>query len=185
MGYYDNGDEFDVDDGYDRGPSKGRPKGRRRDNYADTAPLAGLGQRLLAHIADSFIYFLAIMPGFALFIMAIVQAEGNRNREPNPAFLLGGFLLIVVLFFGVLAYNFYLLSNEGQSIGKKMVGIRIVNYHDGDNPGFVQAVLMRSVVSFLLANFVPFYSLIDACFIFGDERRCLHDLIANTTVIED
>ncbi|MDF1667845.1 MAG: RDD family protein [Planctomycetota bacterium] len=74
---------------------------------------------------------------------------------------------------------------EGQTIGKKMLGIRIVNYHDGDNPGFVQAVLLRSCVTFLLANFIPFFSMIDACFIFTDERRCVHDLLANTTVIAD
>lgn len=188
MGYYDNGDEFEVEDDFERrGRSKGqRPRPRPRyDNYADTAPLASHGQRLMAHLADSFIYFIALIPGFIMMIMGLAQAESNRNGEPNPVFLVGGFLVLSVLFFGVLAYNFYILSLEGQSIGKKMLGIRIVNYHDGDNPGFVQAVLLRSFVSFLLANVVPFYSLIDACFIFGEEKRCLHDLIANTTVIAD
>lgn len=190
MGYYDKGDEFEVDGDFDRdNRSKSRPPRRgprpRRENYHDTAPLASLGQRLMAHIADTIIYFVAIMPGFAMIIISIIQAEKRRNNEPDPVFMLGGFLVLVLLFFGVLAYNYYLLSLEGQTLGKKMIGIRVVNYHDGDNPGFVQAVLLRSFVTFLLANFIPFFSMIDACFIFGDERRCVHDLIANTTVIAD
>ncbi|MDF1667844.1 MAG: hypothetical protein P1V97_39265 [Planctomycetota bacterium] len=108
MGYYDNGDEFEVDNDVERdNRSKNRrprPRPRpKRENYHDTAPLASLGQRFMAHIADSFIYLFAIMPGFALFIIAIVQAEKRPNREPDPVFLLGGLLVLLVLFFGVLA----------------------------------------------------------------------------------
>jgi uncharacterized RDD family membrane protein YckC len=61
--------------------------------------------------------------------------------------------------------------------------IRIVTYPSGENPGFVKAALVRGFVNALIANFVPFYALVDACFIFREDRRCLHDLIAETTVV--
>jgi uncharacterized RDD family membrane protein YckC len=81
----------------------------------------------------------------------------------------------------------YLLSTRGQSLGKKFVGVRIVKYADNANPGFVHACLLRAIVPALIGA-VPFvgglFSIIDICFIFGEERRCLHDLIAGTKVVK-
>jgi uncharacterized RDD family membrane protein YckC len=55
--------------------------------------------------------------------------------------------------------------------------------HDGSNPGFLQAVVMRNWLRVLL-NMVPFFALADALFIFGANKRCLHDLLAGTYVID-
>jgi len=45
-------------------------------------------------------------------------------------------------------------------------------------------VLLRSWVNGLIGLVVPFYGLVDILFIFGSERRCLHDLIAGTVVVK-
>jgi uncharacterized RDD family membrane protein YckC len=65
--------------------------------------------------------------------------------------------------------------------------IRIVSFDDESNPGFVKAFLLRVFVNGLIGA-VPFvgfvYSLVDIFFIFRDDRRCLHDLIAGTKVVK-
>jgi uncharacterized RDD family membrane protein YckC len=80
-----------------------------------------------------------------------------------------------------------LLTLHGQTIGKKIAGTRIVSYRDGSNLGFVGNVLLRSFVPSLIGS-IPYiggcFSLVDVLCIFGEERRCLHDQIAGTAVVE-
>jgi uncharacterized RDD family membrane protein YckC len=46
----------------------------------------------------------------------------------------------------------------------------------------VTNVLLRGVVNGLL-SIIPLYGLVDALFIFREDKRCLHDLIAGTIVV--
>ena len=75
-----------------------------------------------------------------------------------------------------------LLTRDGQSVGKKALNIRIVVHRTGENGGFMPNVLLRVVVNGLL-GFIPFYSILDILFIFRQDRRCIHDLIAGTVVV--
>jgi uncharacterized RDD family membrane protein YckC len=90
------------------------------------------------------------------------------------------FLLAYLAAFAFALVDLVWLSKKGQTIGKRLAGIRIVNYFDGRNPGFMGAVVMRNIVP----SIIPGMFLIDYFFIFGEERRCLHDLIAGTRVVE-
>jgi uncharacterized RDD family membrane protein YckC len=95
--------------------------------------------------------------------------------------------LLLLGWLGLLIVQVVLLSTSGQSLGKRIVGIRIVRYEDESNPGFVGAWLLRSLVPGLIAAIPCFgmiFSLVDIMCIFGVERRCLHDLIAGTKVID-
>ena len=87
----------------------------------------------------------------------------------------------------VLAVQVWLLTTQGQTIGKKALGLRIVKVTDMTNGGFVTNVLLRAVVNMALTA-IPvlgvFYLLADALFIFRDDRRCIHDFIAGTCVIK-
>ncbi len=96
--------------------------------------------------------------------------------------VLFGFLLVIG-FIVIVVYQLSLLSREGQTLGKRAMNIRIVMYNDGSNPGFGRAVGLRVIVNGLLAN-IPFYAFVDILFTFGAERRCLHDYIAGTKVVE-
>jgi uncharacterized RDD family membrane protein YckC len=61
-----------------------------------------------------------------------------------------------------------------------------VNYVDGAKPGFLRAVLLRLWINGILGS-LPYvgscYGLLDILFIFGADRRCIHDLIAGTKVV--
>jgi len=122
---------------------------------------ASRGSRLLAVIVDTAAFL-------ALYLVALVF------NEP---------MIAVVGLMALVACQIYFLSSLGQSIGKKVMGIRIVKNTTGENGGFGTNVLVRLIANGIL-GFVPLYSLVDVLFIFRQDRRCLHDLIAGTKVVE-
>ncbi len=151
----------------------------------DTAGLlpAGRWSRLGAHLLDGLIGCGAALPGFGLLIMAGIFSHPD---EPNPALLVAGIAVLGLALIALLVFQIYLLTTRGQTLGKKMMGIRIVSHEDATNPGFVKAFLLRSLVNGLIGA-VPviggIYTLVDICFIFREDRRCIHDFIAGTKVV--
>jgi len=81
-----------------------------------------------------------------------------------------------------IAYQVYLLTTAGQTIGKRAMNIKIVKCDTGENGGFITNALLREIVNSIIA-IVPFYSLVDILFIFRDDQRCIHDFIAGTQVV--
>ena len=140
--------------------------------------LAGRGTRLLAVIVDGLIGGLlaGVIVGFGAASMA-----GAAETETDPNFALisiGGLILLAYVI-----WQLWLLATQGQTIGKKLMKLRIVKLETGQNGGFVTNVLLRAIVGQGLLGAIPFYGLVDALFIFRDDRRCIHDLIAGTTVV--
>lgn len=145
--------------------------------------LASRWLRLGAHLLDGLIGCLCLAPGFVMLVSAGVFSGQNHA---STALLAGGFVILGSAILLLVVIQIYLLTTRGQTMGKKIVGIKIVNFDNDANPGFVKAVLLRILVNGLIGA-VPFlgvlYSLVDILFIFGDSRRCLHDLIAGTKVV--
>lgn len=85
--------------------------------------------------------------------------------------------------------NIILLTVRGQTLGKLVLGIQIVRFADGSRAGFIRAVLLRSVLFAVMAVVTSFQFfaqvllLTDMLFIFRQDRRCLHDLVADTKVV--
>ena len=83
--------------------------------------------------------------------------------------------------------NGYLLAKRGQTIGKVIVGTRIVDVADGRVPKLVRSLGVRYGTIWLV-SLIPFVggllSLLDALVIFRRDRRCLHDLSAGTKVVK-
>ena len=138
-----------------------------------------LGERL-DRLWAALIDRLIIVP---IAIGAAVAIPALRNSPAQmPAVALTGVAVI-----GLIGYQIMLLANEGQTIGKKAMGLKIVLVKDLSNGGFVTNVLLRGGVSWVI-SVVPFvgmaYGLGDPLCIFRDDRRCLHDHIAGTCVIK-
>jgi len=89
------------------------------------------------------------------------------------------FALLAVLQLG-------LLATRAQSVGKLLLRLRIVSEPDGEPAGAGRVILLRSCVPFVIEQ-IPvisiFFWVVDSCFIFRPDRRCLHDLIAGTKVV--
>lgn len=94
----------------------------------------------------------------------------------------GGLFLMLLGLSALAALQVSFLSESGQTIGKKMMAVKIVRFDTGENGGFMINVLLRGIVNGAL-GLIPFYALIDVLFIFRRDRRCLHDLIAGTKVV--
>jgi len=153
---------------------------------ADVAPtnaagtLAGRWTRLGAVLIDGVIAsalfgLLAWLTPINIFIPD--PSQGIWLTMLRNAF--AGFVFFVLI-------NGYLLATRGQTVGKMLLKIRIVR-SDGSPASFGRLVGLRFIVNTLL-TLVPvvggIYALVDALFIFRTQRRCVHDLIADTVVVQ-
>ena len=75
-----------------------------------------------------------------------------------------------------------LVTVRGQSVGKLVARTRIQRA-DGRRIGFVHGVLLRSWLMGWAVSF-PALFLADALWVYGRRRRCLHDRLADTRVID-
>jgi len=98
-----------------------------------------------------------------------------------------GIAAVILNVLAVQIYQWVLLSNQGQTMGKKLAKIKVVDYDDGSVRGFWRLVGVRIWLVQLIGA-IPIvgglFALADIRMIFGEERRCLHDRIANTQVID-
>ena len=138
--------------------------------------LASQGQRFAAAILD----VLAAIPAFIPIAVTAGNAEETAELTSQQE---AGVGIAVLIGLALLIYNLYRLSTQGQTIGKQVMKIRIVRVEDNSQAGFVKAVLLRGFVNALI-GIVPFYGLIDILFIFREDRRCIHDLLAGTHVVQ-
>ena len=147
-------------------------------NPDGSAVLAGRGARLGAAIIDglvgSLIFCAIVLPMYG------VRMFGNLRFGFMP--YLPGLALYYVVF---LALQGWFLYQTSQTVGKKLVGLRIVRA-DGSHAALGRLLGLRMAVTFALTQ-VPYlgklFSLLDCLWIFGAPRRCLHDLIADTIVV--
>lgn len=135
------------------------------------APLASRSSRFVALLLDWMVSGVVMIPG-----MVIGAAIGSEDLANGLA--LGS----LALFWGM---QWLMVASQGQTLGKRWCGIRIVGPH-GARAGWVRSVLLRSWLAQAI-TWVPLigglFGLTDALMIFGSQRRCLHDRIAGTTVV--
>ncbi len=91
-------------------------------------------------------------------------------------------LVIAVIYF---LLNGYWLYKNGQTIGKKLMGIKIVD-ENGKTPPLSRTFGYRFLIPLFVSS-LPLIGwilfIIEVSFIFGKNRKCLHDYIADTKVI--
>lgn len=156
--------------------------------------LASLGSRLGAAVIDRLIAMICMVPGLALMgpaFMTLVIAA-SRGEEPSfeefsAAGLALGAFVAALGWLIQFAVQLWMLTTRGQSIGKRLLNIRIVLFENNGKPGFLHAWLLRNFVPGII-GLVPYlgfmFMIVDICFIFGNQRRCIHDHIAGTKVVK-
>lgn len=180
--------------------------------------IAGAWERIAAAILNNIFTTLAALPligglGFVVWqsfkeygladggwdsLAPSTQTEMVIGWFSHPIFWIG---LLVLLIYGII--QCVLMSRSGQSIGKKLLNLKVIK-QDGREAGFVGVVLLREIVfnigcgalvgifaAFLqmsdaLANFLTYLpTLICAIMLFAAvERRTLQDWIAGTIVVK-
>jgi uncharacterized RDD family membrane protein YckC len=141
--------------------------------------LATRGKRFLAAMVDGGIAVGALWLLSVFTPYDVWSDDGLSLWTPRIADTAIG----VVLY---LALHGYLLVTRGQTIGKALFKIRIAR-PDGSKPSIGRLLGLRESPLFL-ANIVPMlgqiFVLVDSLFIFRESRRCLHDQIADTVVLQ-
>lgn len=156
-----------------------------------TAPLATLGQRILGAVIDNVLTIVALSPLFShLDITAMSNKQGSMDgmaalmaNVPQMSMTVAFLLLL-----GIGIAQTVLIIRKGQSIGKLIVGTRIVDHISGLRPNAMNTFVIRSFVVGLLYN-LPligiFVLLADLIMLLAsDQRISLHDRLANTRVVE-
>jgi len=98
-------------------------------------------------------------------------------------------MLSVLFGFAIyLLFHGYLLHKRGQTIGKWMLGIKIVSVANNEILPLWKVFFVRYVPLVLVA-LIPVAGhlliLINDCFIFRKDKRCLHDHISGSQVIKE
>lgn len=160
-----------------------RLRAQRRSPGVPVGRLASPWTRLAAAFLDN---MLVGLPTGLLAVGGAIVLENARNNGAQMALGFGLLGLAFLVYLSYHAYSWYLISTRGQNIPKGWLGIKIVRI-DGQPVDFVSGVLLRNWVYYAV-NLVPY---IGACFwwagyllILGQDRRCLHDHIASTVVVE-
>jgi len=148
------------------------------ESQTDTI-LATRGSRLLASIIDGLVISSVTIP-----LMYFTGGFDGIARGVQPSFTYS----ITIALIGIAAFfaiNGHFLKTTGQTIGKKIVKIKVVTL-DNDLPTLGNHFLKRYLVYFVPGQ-VPLigqlFSLVNILFIFGKSKRCVHDYAAGTKVV--
>jgi uncharacterized RDD family membrane protein YckC len=160
------------------------------------------GTRLLARVIDWVLEFACAIPGAIILgpeflkVMVGVAQGGEPDFSQLDYRRLGlGAAVLGLCWLVLLVIQVWMLTTRGQSIGKRITGIRIVRLENGAKPGIVYGWLLREFVITMIgimASIIPIlgpfllrpaFHLVDWCMIFRDDQRCLHDLMAGTRVV--
>jgi uncharacterized RDD family membrane protein YckC len=141
--------------------------------------LASRWARLGAAIIDTIILVAILLP--------IMFANGYMEVASQGAVPFGTTVMYAVLGFVIFVLvQGYPLATSAQTWGKKLLGIRIEGM-DGTRPSLM-VLLLRRYLPVQVVGTVPLvgpvFGLVNVLFIFGGNRRCVHDLIAGTRVVK-
>lgn len=171
---------------------------------AEPVKLASPWSRLLARCADGFLEFLAAVPALVVLgpdLMKVLQAivaasrEGEFNLEGlETTRLVPALALFTALQLALLGIQIFLLTSRGQSLGKILLGVRVVRADDDEKPGFLRGWLLRELPSGAIQGMLQLLPVVgfflrfafvttNYLMIFREDRRCLHDFIAGTRVV--
>lgn len=125
------------------------------------------GLRIAAHLIDT-----------AAFAATLVVPVALSEADGFGVFL--AFVAALTVGQGILIHR------RGQSLGKLAMSIRTATL-DGANASVGRVLLLRNLVPTLIGQ-VPLvgfiFGVVDVVYLFGDERRTLHDRIAGTVVVD-
>src|ERR1700687_6130049 len=154
---------------------------------------ASRGSRLGASFIDGLIFGIPFVPSYFMAISSVMTHARVAGQGKMPALTVwaavagtgGWFYFALLAAMCTLTITAVLVHRNGQTIGKKLVGIKVARA-DGSRATLGRIFWLRYFVNTLL-SLIPwvgsFYGLVDALFIFGEAKRCCHDYIADTIVV--
>jgi len=154
------------------------PESTLMDSVEYESELASRWSRLGASLLDGMVMMLITVP--LMFFTGGFEGIAEGVQPSWQYSMAIGFAGLVAF----LLINGWFLVSDGQTLGKKAVGIKIV---DLENKLPSKQHLLKRYVTYFIPAQVPvaggFFSIVNILFIFGRERRCLHDYVGGTRVV--
>ena len=148
--------------------------------YELTINPASRWKRLFGAIIDSLISMIIFVPVmYATGVLQQISSGESLNIVQQAALFVATWSVFLIL-------NGYLLFKRGQTIGKVVMSTKIVDL-SGNIPNFTKLLVLRYLILGVISQLPvigALAGLANALFIFGRERRCLHDYMAGTRVID-
>jgi len=157
------------------------PKAELIDSNRNDIILASRWARLGGALIDTIILLLVVGP--ILFLTGFWETA-MTGEIPFSDTVIYGLLGMVVYW----VLHGYLLLNYGQTIGKRALGIKIVSVENNEILPLSKIFLLRYLPIAIISNLPAtgqILATLDILFIFGKNKRCIHDLIAGSRVIKD
>ena len=163
--------------------------------------LASIPTRVLAKVIDLLLWLpAAAIPSFFLKAeqfneLSEIQQKMQATDSPNQAVQLQqqlftlipmeawqAMFIYILIMLGIQAF---MLAKSGQSIGKKLTKIKIVDAETDEKVSLMRAFTLRSFI-FIILNmlFMPIITIIDHIFALSEKRQTLHDKLAKTKVVK-
>lgn len=152
-------------------------------DYADVmwqSAQTSLFRRWLGSVIDVFLQTILLLAGSVLVQLAAPQLFEGLGWWGHIV-VMAASLLVFLLAHG------YFLARYGQTIGKRLLGMRIVAYASHQRLPLWRLVTLREGFLYtvvLIPGVGPVIALINALAIFITDHRCLHDLLAGSAVID-
>lgn len=145
--------------------------------------------RLGAVLLDGLIFGIPFIPSYLVAFGILMHSRPTRFNyfAMWAAMASAGIVFYVALLINLvlIAVTFVLVYRNAQTIGKKLVGIKVART-DGSRASLARIFWLRYLLNTAMTMvpfFGGFYALVDILMIFGEQRRCCHDYIADTIVI--
>lgn len=163
---------------------------------APWGPLAGWFTRVVAMLVDSLVQLIGMVPYVVGLVLFVIGAPDSSNDEysrfaeappvadtGNTGMMVAGGLLVLLGLLLMLAIQIwnraFKQGRTGQSIGKKVMGIRLVDEHTGQPIGAGMAFVRD------LAHTLDGFAYIGYLWpLWDDKRQTFADKILNTVVVE-
>ncbi len=169
--------------------------------------------RIAAYVINNIFTTIACIP---MMVGGVAAVAGMSDLATDDAgavvvaiFTSMWFIIGVAILLGYTVWQCVWMSKYGQSIGKRLLKIRVLK-EDGSNPGFVGTVMLREVVFNLLImlasgivsaigivaigenatmlsnllSFAVWLACLVMLFMAGRDRRTLQDILAGTVVVK-
>ncbi len=144
-------------------------------------PIASLQKRITSFVIDDIVitlFFIIIFYDQFSAVLSNITVVDEAALENINAFIAQNLLVVLSI---KLLYHTVLVWQNGMTLGKYLMKIKVIDLETGETPGFQKAFLRAAVripsevlfyLGFLMAFFVPL-------------RQTLHDKLSNCVVVND
>ena len=165
----------------------------------DGRPLADFGTRLLAYLIDTALLgavALVLFTPVFIWLFASILPDTTASSDPFAPtepdlgalflkFALVEVGLLLLLLVGYYVYYVEMMFRTGQTVGKKLIKVRVVPAEPGATLTRGMAA-KRYLVEFVGGFVIPFFSYLDGFWQLWDKpfQQTLHDKVAGTVVVK-